>query len=87
MSHNITVEGGTSVRLPTAGKYCDRDILITAKGGAEDLNDVLTEQEGLIAGLKEELKGKTIGTCHHTTEVWAITYVDGTTEEIEVILA
>lgn len=33
MSHNITVEGGTSVRLPTAGKYCDRDIVITATGG------------------------------------------------------
>ena len=33
MSHNITVEGGTSVRLPTAGKYCDRDIIVTATGG------------------------------------------------------
>jgi hypothetical protein len=32
MSHNITVSGGTSVRLPTAGKYCDRDIVITAEG-------------------------------------------------------
>lgn len=33
MTHNITVDGGTSVRLPTAGKYCDRDIVITATGG------------------------------------------------------
>lgn len=33
MTHNITVEGGSSVRLPTAGKYCDRDIIITASGG------------------------------------------------------
>lgn len=33
MTHNITVEGGTSVRLPTAGKYCDRDIVVTATGG------------------------------------------------------
>ena len=33
MSFNITVEGGTSVRLPTAGKYCDRDIVVTAEGG------------------------------------------------------
>lgn len=31
--HNITVEGGTSVRLLTAGKYCDRDIIVTATGG------------------------------------------------------
>ena len=33
MTHNISVEGGTSVRLPTAGKYCDRDIVVTATGG------------------------------------------------------
>ena len=33
MSYNITVECGTSVRLPTAGKYCDRDIVVTATGG------------------------------------------------------
>lgn len=33
MSHNITVEGGKSVRLPTAGKYCDMDIVVTAVGG------------------------------------------------------
>lgn len=33
MSFEITVEGGTSVRLPTAGKYCDRDIVVTATGG------------------------------------------------------
>lgn len=35
MSFNIEVEGGSSVRLPTAGKYCDRDIVVTAHGGAE----------------------------------------------------
>ena len=37
MSHNITVEGGSSVRLPTAGKYCDRDIIITATGGGAEV--------------------------------------------------
>lgn len=39
MSYNITVESGKSVRLTTAGKYCDRDIVVTATGGgsAEDL--------------------------------------------------
>lgn len=31
--HNITVEGGTSVQLPIAGKYCKKDIIITATGG------------------------------------------------------
>ena len=33
MSFNIEVEGGKTVRLPTAGKYCDRDIVIAALGG------------------------------------------------------
>lgn len=32
--HNITVDSGTSLRLKTAGKYCDRDILVTATGGS-----------------------------------------------------
>lgn len=32
--YNITVEGGTSKRLLTAGKYCDRDIVVTATGSA-----------------------------------------------------
>lgn len=32
MSFNIEVEGGKTVRLTTAGKYCDRDIVVTAKG-------------------------------------------------------
>ena len=32
MSFNIEVEGGKTVRLATAGKYCDRDIVVTAKG-------------------------------------------------------
>lgn len=40
--HNITVEGGTSVRLKTAGKYCDRDILITASGSEFTLDDIAT---------------------------------------------
>jgi hypothetical protein len=30
---NIEVAGGSSVRLPTAGKYCDRNIVVTATGG------------------------------------------------------
>ena len=36
MSHNITVEGGKSIRLKTAGKYCDRDIVVTAEGGGAE---------------------------------------------------
>lgn len=33
MSFNIEIQGGTSVRLTTKGKYCDRDIVVTATGG------------------------------------------------------
>lgn len=61
MSFNITVEGGTSVRLPTEGKYCDRDIVVTSTGGKEDLEAVLTEQEALIATLQDTLRGKAAG--------------------------
>ena len=31
---NILVEGGKSTKLKTAGKYCDRDIVVTSTGGA-----------------------------------------------------
>lgn len=33
MSISITIEGGTSKRLLTAGKYCPEDIVVTAAGG------------------------------------------------------
>lgn len=36
---SVTVAGGTSVRLLTAGKYCDRDILVTATGGGGTAED------------------------------------------------
>ncbi len=32
---NIEVESGKAIKLPTAGKYCDRDIVVTATGGGE----------------------------------------------------
>ena len=48
-NHNITVDGGTSVRLPTAGKYCDRDILVTALPGGVELPDL--ENPGNAADL------------------------------------
>ena len=62
--HNITVEGGSSVRLKTAGKYCDRDIVVTSTGGgggSEDLDAVLTAQEEKIAELEAVLDGKAVG--------------------------
>ena len=40
---NIEVQGGSSVRLPTAGKYCEQDIIVTASGGGDS-----SELENLI---------------------------------------
>ena len=40
---NISVEGGSSARLPTAGKYCDRDIVITAEDNHE-IEDAIIER-------------------------------------------
>lgn len=74
MTHNVTVECGSSVRLPTAGKYCDRDIVITAEGGAEDLNDVLTEQEALIAELQDILAKKAVSGGGSYNFEWARVY-------------
>lgn len=42
---NITIEAGSSVCLPTAGKYCDRDIIITSTGGKDTrLEDFLSNE-------------------------------------------
>lgn len=41
---DITVESGNSVKLKTSGKYCDRDIIVTATGsggGGTDIEDEL----------------------------------------------
>jgi hypothetical protein len=83
---NITVEGGKSVRLKTKGKCCDRDIVVTAEGGAEDLNDVLTEQEALIAELQAILKVRA-SDDDYTAETWTFTLEDGTTLEKVVVLS
>ena len=39
--HNIALEGGSSVRLKTAGKYCDRDIVVTATGGGGNIDELI----------------------------------------------
>lgn len=85
MSYTFTIESGKTKRLKTAGKYCDRDIVVTASGGgSEDLNSVLTEQDALIDELKELLRIKASDVSQY--EVWTITYTDGTVEEKKVVL-
>ena len=78
--HKINVEGGFTIRLKTEGKYCDRDIIIEASGGAEDLNDILIEQTSLIQELKETLEGKASGGgCSNTLNE----FLAGTLEEVD----
>jgi hypothetical protein len=45
--HNITVNGGSAVRLKTAGKYCDRDILVTAEGGDSVVESLEVTENGI----------------------------------------
>jgi hypothetical protein len=35
-NYNITIPGGSSKRLPVGGKYCEKDIIVTATGGGEE---------------------------------------------------
>ena len=49
---NITIEGGTSKRLLTAGKYCDRDIVVTAEGGGGGMDSSIN---AYLAGTLEEI--------------------------------
>ena len=59
MSFNIEVQGGSSVRLPTAGKYCDRDIVVTATGGSDDLaKQIITRSIEKIADNSIETIGE-----------------------------
>lgn len=73
MSFNITVEGGSSVRLPTKGKYCDRDIIVTATGGGGSADPELPE--GYIRCDYIQFTGKqTIDTgiiCNQNTKIKA----------------
>lgn len=54
MSFNIEVQGGSSVRLPTAGKYCDRDIVVTATGGGGSDTQFKDFCEGALTEIYDE---------------------------------
>ena len=52
--HNITLDGGSSVRLKTAGKYCDRDIIVTATSDIDSLSEgTITEITSNLTTLRE----------------------------------
>lgn len=45
MSIDITIPGGESRRLLTAGKYCPEDIVVTAEGSVMDESEILLQAE------------------------------------------
>lgn len=44
--YNFSVESGASLRFKTAGKYCDRDIVVTAEGGDYGYEDGIVTRNG-----------------------------------------
>ena len=65
--HNITLDGGSSVRLKTAGKYCDRDIIVTATNELVDKinGGTITEITSNLTTLREYAFAK----CKQLTKV------------------
>lgn len=49
MNFNIEAESGKTVKLPTAGKYCDRDIVVTGFG-SDEAELQAKYDEGVTAG-------------------------------------
>jgi hypothetical protein len=45
---NIEVQGGTAVKLPTAGKYCEKDIVVTAIGGGLEEIEQMIDESGVL---------------------------------------
>ena len=85
--HKITVNGGSSTRLLTAGKYCDRDIVVTATGSGVELPELAAPgtTADLMAG-KQLLDGSgnvVDGTFSITEE---ITEQDSLIDQIKVAL-
>lgn len=56
---NINVEGGKSVRLPTGGKYCEKDIIVTASGGGgtEEIENII-DQSGVLESTEGTIEEK-----------------------------
>ena len=76
---NIEVQGGSAVRLPTAGKYCEKDIIVTSSGGGsgdlpdwDDDSPIIATGKGYVGRGKWELTEK--GTLRWDTEGYGNAY-------------
>lgn len=52
---NFSVNGGDSIRLKTAGKYCDRDIVVTGSGSNTGTGDVNVVSVCTVAEIGDKL--------------------------------
>lgn len=61
MSYKFEVEGGNTVKFPVSGKYCDRDIEVTATGGTQiETGLVITSVDGNGKILTADWYGETV---------------------------
>ena len=63
---NITIEGGTSKRLPTAGKYCEKDIIITTQGGVGGESENLLDKylSGELTSINSDITSLVASACY-----------------------
>lgn len=86
--HNITVQGGSAVRLKTAGKYCDRDILVSATPGGVDLPELTNEgtDSDLMKG-KQMISGAGVAVTGSFTLDSELSEQDSLIDQIKTALA
>lgn len=77
---NVEVAGGSSVRLLTKGKYCDRDIVVTATGSGGNEEWIGDGNTHIWITLSEGRTSPMLGVCPRgkVTVDWG----DGTTPDV-----